>query len=70
MANLETEFHELLTPAGTKQDSSTTQAHRRYINSSLLESVLKMNKSHLFSRLAFEALCMYYSIILITPTVG
>ena len=59
LANLETEFHELLTLArpGAKHDeemsicsSSPPQTHRGYINSSLLESDLKMSKSHLICR--------------------
>ena len=52
MANLKTEFQEPLTRPGVKHDqemsicSSTPQAHGGYINSSLLESDLKMSKSH------------------------
>lgn len=52
MANLKAEFHEPLTRPGVKHDeemsicSSTPQAHGGYINSSLLESDLKMSKSH------------------------
>ena len=52
MANLKTEFQEPLTRPGVKHDeemsicSSTPQAHVGYINSSLLESDLKMSKSH------------------------
>ena len=47
-----TEFHKPLTRPGVKHDeemsicSSTPQAHRGYINSSLLESDLKMSESH------------------------
>ena len=52
MTNWKTEFHKLLTRPGVKHDeemsicSSTPQAHRGYINSSLLESDLKMSESH------------------------
>ena len=52
MANLNTEFQEPLTRPGIKHDeemsicSSTPQAHKGYINSSLLEDDLKMSKSH------------------------
>ena len=52
MANLKTGFHELLTRPGAKHDeeisicSSILPAHRGYINFSLLESDLKMSKSH------------------------
>ena len=52
MANLKTEFQEPLTRPRVKDDeemsicSSTPQAHGGYINSSLLESDLKMSKSH------------------------
>ena len=48
MTNWKTEFHKPLTRPGVKHDeemsicSSTPQAHRGYINSSLLESDLKM----------------------------
>ena len=52
MTNWKTEFHKPLTRPGVKHDeemsicSSTPQAHRGYINSSLLESDLKMSESH------------------------
>ena len=52
MTNWKTEFHKPLTHPGVKHDeelsicSSTPQAHRGYINSSLLESDLKMSESH------------------------
>ena len=52
MANLKTELQEPLTRPGVKHDeemsicSSTPQAHGGFINSSLLESDLKMSKSH------------------------
>ena len=52
MTNWKTEFHKPLTRPGIKHDeemsicSSTPQAHRGYINSSLLESDLKMSESH------------------------
>ena len=51
MTNWKTEFHKPLTRPGVKHDeemsicSSTPQAHRGYINSSLLESDLKMSES-------------------------
>ena len=47
-----TEFHKPLTRPGVKHDeemsicSPTPQAHRVYIDSSLLESDLKMSESH------------------------
>ena len=49
---MKTEFHKPLTRAGVKHDeemsicSSIPEAHRGYINSSLLESDLKMSESH------------------------
>ena len=52
MTNWKTEFRKPLTRPGVKRDeemsicSSTPQAHRGYINSSLLESDLKMSESH------------------------
>ena len=52
MTNWKTEFHKPLTRPGVKHDeemsicSSTPQAHRGCINSSLLESDLKMSGSH------------------------
>ena len=52
MTNWKSEFHKPLTRPGVKHDeeisicSSTPQAHRGYINSSLLESDLKMSESH------------------------
>ena len=52
MTNWKTEFHKPLTRPGVKHDeemsicSSIPQAHRGYINSSLLESDLKMSESH------------------------
>ena len=52
MTNWKTAFHKPLTRPGVKRDeemsicSSTPQAHRGYINSSLLESDLKMSESH------------------------
>ena len=52
MTNWKTEFHKLLTRPGVKHDeemsicSSIPQSHRAYINSSLLESGLKMSESH------------------------
>ena len=52
MTNCKTEFHKPLTRPGVKHDeemsicSSTPQAHRGYINSTLLESDLKMSESH------------------------
>ena len=52
MANLKTQCQEPLTHPGVKHDedmsicSSTPQAHGGYINSSLLESDLKVSKSH------------------------
>ena len=52
MTNWKTEFHKPLTRPGVKRDeemsicSPTPQAHRGYINSSLLESDLKMSESH------------------------
>ena len=52
MTNWKTEFHKPLTRPGVKHDeemsicSSTPQAHMGYINSSLLESDLKMSESH------------------------
>ena len=52
MTNWKTEFHKPLTRPGVKHDeemsicSSTPQAHRGYINSSLLESDLKKSESH------------------------
>ena len=52
MTNWKTEFHMPLTRPGVKRDeemsicSSTPQAHRGYINSSLLESDLNMSESH------------------------
>ena len=51
MTNWKTEFHKPLTRPGVKHDeemsicSSTPQAHRGYVNSSLLESDLKMSES-------------------------
>ena len=50
MTNWKTEFHKPLTRPGVKHNeemsTSTPQAHRGYINSSLLESDLKMSESH------------------------
>ena len=52
MTNWKTECHKPLTRPGVKHDeemsicSSTRQAHRGCINSSLLESDLKMSESH------------------------
>ena len=52
ITNWKTEFHKPLTRPGVKHDeemsicSSTPQAHRGYINSTLLESDLKMSESH------------------------
>ena len=52
MTNWKTEFHKPLTRPGVKHDeemsicSSIPRAHRGYINSSLLESDLKMSESH------------------------
>ena len=52
MTNWKTEFHKPLTRPGVKRDeemsicSSTPQDRRGYINSSLLESDLKMSESH------------------------
>ena len=52
MTNWKTEFHKPLSRPGAKHDeemiicSSTPQAHRGYVNSSLLEYDLKMSESH------------------------
>ena len=51
MTNCKTEFHKPLTRPGVKHEemsicSSTPQAHRGYINSTLLESYLKISESH------------------------
>lgn len=52
ITNWKTEFHKPLTRPGVNHDeemsicSSIPQAHRGYINSSLLESDLKMSESH------------------------
>ena len=60
MTNWKTEFHKPLTRPGVKHDeemiicSSTPQAHRGYINSSLLESDLKMSESHVNYVVSFD----------------
>ena len=47
MTNWKTEFHKPLTRPDIKHDKEMSpQAHRGYINSSLLESDLKMSESH------------------------
>ena len=68
MTNWKTEFHKPLTRPGVKHDeemsicSSIPQAHRGYINSSLLESDLKMSESHANALMRMCRLCRTYRI--------
>ena len=62
MTNRKTEFHKPLPRPGAKHDeemricSSTSQAHRGYVNSSLLENDLKMSESHA-NVVSFDEMC-------------
>ena len=63
MTNWKTEFHKPLTRPGVKHDeemsisSLNPQAHRGYINSSLLENDQKMSESHAYV-VSFDENCV------------